>query len=38
MDRHFLEFWGNFLIKAAKGQKQLEDMSRCNRALRVLMN
>jgi hypothetical protein len=23
-----LEFWGNFLINAAKGQKQLEDMSK----------
>ena len=28
MDKHFLEFWGNFLINAAKGQKQLEDMSK----------
>jgi phage tail tape-measure protein len=28
MDRHFLEFWGNFLINAAKGQKQMEDMSK----------
>ena len=28
MDRHFLEFWGNFLINAAKGQKQLQDMSK----------
>ena len=28
MDRHFLEFWGNFLINAAKGQKQLEGMSK----------
>ena len=28
MDRHFLEFWGNFLINAAKGQKQLEDISK----------
>jgi len=27
MDRQFLEFWGNFLIHAAKGQKQLEDMT-----------
>ena len=27
MDKHFLEFWGNFLIHAAKGQKQLEDLS-----------
>ncbi len=26
MDRHFLEFWGNFLLQAAKGQKQLEDL------------
>ena len=28
MDKKFLEFWGNFLINAAKGQKQLEDMSK----------
>jgi tetratricopeptide (TPR) repeat protein len=28
MDRQFLEFWGNFLINAAKGQKQMEDMSK----------
>ena len=28
MDRHFLEFWGNFLINAAKGQKQMEDISK----------
>ena len=28
MDRHFLEFWGNFLINAAKGQKQLEDIAK----------
>jgi hypothetical protein len=28
MDKQFLEFWGNFLINAAKGQKQLEDMSK----------
>jgi hypothetical protein len=27
MDRHFLEFWGNWLSSAAKGQKQLEDMA-----------
>ena len=27
MDRHFLEFWGNFLINAAKHQKRLEDMA-----------
>ena len=28
MDRQFLEFLGNFLLNAAKGQKQLEDMTR----------
>lgn len=28
MDRHFLEFWGNFLTNAAKGQKQIEDMAK----------
>jgi len=28
MDRHFLEFWGNLFINAAKSQKHLEDMSR----------
>lgn len=28
MDKHFLEFWGNFLINAAKGQKQIEDISK----------
>jgi len=28
VDKHFLEFWGNFLINAAKGQKQLQDMSK----------
>jgi hypothetical protein len=28
MDRHFLEFWGKFLLKAAKSQKQLEDLSK----------
>ena len=27
MDKHFLEFWGNFLTQTAKGQKQLEDMA-----------
>ena len=26
MDKHFLEFWGNFLINSARGQKQIEDM------------
>jgi len=28
MDPHFLEFWGNLLINAAKQQKQLEDLSK----------
>ncbi len=28
MDRHFLEFWGSFLLQAAKGQKQLEDLAK----------
>jgi tetratricopeptide (TPR) repeat protein len=28
MDRHFLEFWGNFLLQAAQGQKQLEDFAK----------
>ncbi|MGA8181133.1 MAG: hypothetical protein WB792_13810 [Desulfobacterales bacterium] len=27
MDQHFLEFWGNFLIDAAKQQKRLADMT-----------
>jgi hypothetical protein len=27
MDRHFLEFWGNFLLQAAQGQKLLEDLA-----------
>ncbi len=27
MDRQFLEFWGNCLLAAAKGQKQLEDLN-----------
>ena len=27
MDKQFLEFWGNYLLAAAKGQKQLEDMN-----------
>ena len=27
MDRHFLEFLGSFFLNAAKGQKQLEDMT-----------
>jgi hypothetical protein len=28
MDRHFLEFWGNFFIQAARGQQRMEDMNR----------
>ncbi|HHP7235331.1 MAG TPA: hypothetical protein ACFCUC_11930 [Desulfobacterales bacterium] len=28
MDRNFLEFWGNYLLAVAKGQKQMEDFSR----------
>lgn len=28
MDRHFLEFWGNFLINTAKEQKRMEDLSK----------
>jgi len=28
VDRKFLEFWGNFLLNAAKGQEQVESMNR----------
>lgn len=28
MDRKFLEFWGNFLLGAAKGQEQVETLGR----------
>lgn len=28
MDKNFLEFWGHFLINAAKSQRQLEDMAK----------
>lgn len=28
MDKHFLEFWGNFLLNAARGQEQLEEMTK----------
>jgi hypothetical protein len=28
VDRKFLEFWGNFLLNAAKGQEQVENMNR----------
>jgi len=27
LDSQFLEFWGNYLLAAARGQKQLEDLS-----------
>ena len=27
MDKNFLEFWGTFLLNAAKGQEHLEDMT-----------
>ena len=27
MDSKFLEFWGNYLLAAARGQKQLEDLN-----------
>jgi len=27
VDSKFLEFWGNYLLAAAKGQKQLEDLN-----------
>jgi uncharacterized coiled-coil protein SlyX len=28
MDKHFLKFWGNFLLQAAEGQKRSEDLAR----------
>jgi len=28
MDRKFLEFWGNFLLSAARGQEQVENLNR----------
>lgn len=28
MDRNFLEFWGNYLLAVARGQKQMETFSR----------
>lgn len=28
MDTQFLEFWGNFMLNAARGQKQLEDLEK----------
>jgi hypothetical protein len=31
MDRKFLEFWGNALLNAAKGQEQVENLNRLAR-------
>lgn len=31
MDKNFLEFWGNFLLNAAKGQEHLDDINKCIR-------
>ena len=28
MDKHFLEFWGNFLINTAKEKQRMEDLSK----------
>ncbi len=28
MDKNFMEFWGNFLLSAAKGKRQLDEMAR----------
>jgi len=28
MDKNFLEFWGNMMLNAAKGQKQMDEMSK----------
>ena len=28
MDRQFLQFWGDFFTNSAKGQKQMEDMTK----------
>ena len=27
MDKHFLEFWGNFMLNAARSQKHLEELT-----------
>jgi hypothetical protein len=27
MDRHFLEFWGNFMLNSARSQKQVEELT-----------
>lgn len=31
MNRDFLEFWGNFLLQAARGQRQLEELAKWTR-------
>ncbi len=31
MDKQFLEFWGNLLLNAAKGQEHLDEVTRCIR-------
>jgi hypothetical protein len=31
MNKDFLEFWGNFLLQAARGQRQIEDVARWSR-------
>ncbi|HSO72399.1 MAG TPA: hypothetical protein VLR91_07115 [Thermodesulfobacteriota bacterium] len=34
MNRHFLEFWGKALLRAAQSQKQLEDLAKwCQRGI-----
>jgi len=39
MNRHFLEFWGQALLEAAKGQKQLEDLAKwCQRGFLTLQD
>jgi hypothetical protein len=35
VDRQFLEFWGNVLLTAAKGQKQLEELAPWMRGMRA---
>lgn len=39
MDKKFLEFWGNFLLGAAKGQDQVDDLQRLSReGLKIFEN
>lgn len=39
MDKKFLEFWGNFLLGAAKGQDQIDDLQRLAReSLKIFEN